>query len=758
MPAEHADVDPREALKRVFGFDAFRPEQESIVEAVLKGRDAFALLPTGGGKSLCYQLPAVLLDGLTVVVSPLIALMKDQVDAMRATGVAATFLNSTLDPSETRLRVEGLERGDYRLLYVAPERLLVPGFFEDLRNFGFARLAVDEAHCISEWGHDFRPEYRRLAEVRAAFPKAPCLALTATATPRVRDDIVKGLKLRDPVFRVASFNRPNLVYRVLPKDDAFARLLEFVREQGDASGIVYCNARATTEDTASRLKRAGIDAVAYHAGLDAETRSEAQERFLRDDVQVVCATIAFGMGVNKPDVRFVAHYDLPKNVEGYYQETGRAGRDGLRAECLLLYSPGDVVKILRFVDEKPEGEERDVARAQVRRMTDYAETSTCRRAFLLEYFGEDYGEESCGACDNCLSPRERYDGTVHAQKLMSCVHRVREREGFDMGLNHVVEVLVGARTRKVLDRGHDELSTFGVGADLPREEWKSVGRELVRLGLLKLSDDGYATLSITPTGREILVKRHPVTLTRAPETAAASPARRSSRGGASPAAASGSKKGAADAPCDEVLFERLRARRKAIATELGKPPYIVFSDASLRAMARSYPLTDREFIGVGGVGEKKLADFGVAFMEEIRDHVATHGKSSFGKASGEDDAPARPDADAASDPRAAARDASSSRGAGRSIEETLALIGEGLDVAVVAARRGLTLDTIYGHLCAAAEAGVAFDLSTVLPPDLRAEAAAALAASENGTLKSAFEFAGGRIPFGVLRLVRTLGA
>src|SRR5882672_4198992 len=386
-------------LKQFFGFSSFRPLQEEIIRDALAGRDVLALLPTGGGKSLCFQLPALVSAGLTVVVSPLISLMKDQVDALQASGVPATFLNSSLKADEARSRLRGLHTGEYRLLYVAPERIMLSGFLSDLRRWNVNLLAIDEAHCISEWGHDFRPEYRRLAELRSQFPEVPLMALTATATERVRLDIVKQLRLREPQRYVASFNRPNLMYRVLPKSKAYEQVLYFVNTRPNESGIVYCQSRKSAESVAARLSDGGVSARPYHAGLDARERSANQELFLRDEVRVICATIAFGMGINKPNVRFVVHHDLPKNVEGFYQETGRAGRDGLPSECLLLFSAGDAVKYSRFIDEVSDEKQRQIAREQLQQMVHFAESSECRRVALLRYFGEEFGEVYCGGCD-----------------------------------------------------------------------------------------------------------------------------------------------------------------------------------------------------------------------------------------------------------------------------------------------------------------------------------------------------------------------
>ena len=446
-------------LKQTFGYDEFRPLQREIMEASLAGRDALAILPTGAGKSLCYQLPALVREGLTVVVSPLIALMKDQVDQLEASGVAATFLNSTLDGNEARRRIEALNAGSYQLLYVAPERLMLPDFLSRLQGWKIAALAVDEAHCISEWGHDFRPEYRRIKEVRHLIPGIPILALTATATERVREDILKQLELRDPSLFLASFNRPNLKYQVVAKSGAAAQVCNFASARPEDSGIVYCQSRKTTEALAATLRTNGFSAVAYHAGLDAVERGKNQDAFLRDEAKIVCATVAFGMGINKPNVRYVIHADLPKNIEGYYQETGRAGRDGLPADCLLLFSRGDVMKYLKFLDEIPDGEARQVAHHQLDQMTHFAESDTCRRVSLLGYFGETWSLDNCGACDHCLHPREKWDATIDVQKLLSCVVRIRQAGNFNVGLNHIAEVLTGGQSEKILRWKHHQLTT-----------------------------------------------------------------------------------------------------------------------------------------------------------------------------------------------------------------------------------------------------------------------------------------------------------
>ncbi|MDX2082313.1 MAG: DNA helicase RecQ [Terrimicrobiaceae bacterium] len=599
------------ALKRTFGYDSFRPLQREIMESSLAGRDVFALLPTGGGKSLCFQLPAIVRDGLTLVVSPLIALMKDQVDQLEAAGVPATFLNSSLKESEARARLRGLHEARYKLLYAAPERLMLESWRENLLNWNIAAIAVDEAHCISEWGHDFRPEYRQIRRLREWLPGIPLMALTATATERVRRDIIQHLRLDDPDVFVASFNRPNLFYRVAAKDQGVKQITEFVRKRPNESGIVYCATRSTTERVAESLSSRGFAALPYHAGLAADERAKNQELFLRDEARIICATIAFGMGINKPNVRWVIHHDLPKNIEGYYQETGRAGRDGLPSDCLLLFNPGDAAKQSHFIDELTDEREQRIAREQLRQMIHYAECPTCRRRELLTYFGESGGELTCGTCDNCVEPRETYDGTVHAQKLLSCVYRVRQAGRFGVGLNHLIEILTGAETEKIRRWGHDQLSTYGIGKDLSRPEWAAIGRELLRLGFLQQETGEFPTIALTEDGLEALRSRRMVELTK--------PVQRKRPAGSR----------AGEIACDEVLFDRLRKVRKRLADERSVPAYVIFGDATLRLMAREYPETIAAIRGISGVGEKKAAEFGERFAAEVTEHLRTYPRTRF---------------------------------------------------------------------------------------------------------------------------------
>jgi ATP-dependent DNA helicase RecQ len=704
-------------LKQYFGFTSFRPLQEEIIRDSLAGRDTFALLPTGGGKSLCFQLPALTRDGLTVVVSPLIALMKDQVDALQASGIAATFLNSSLAAGEGRERLRRLHNGEFRLLYVAPERLMLSGFLADLQKWNVKLIAIDEAHCISEWGHDFRPEYRQISELRKHFPNVPFMALTATATGRVREDIVNHLKLREPKCYVASFNRPNLTYRVLAKNKPYDQLLAFLRARPKESGIVYCMSRKSTESVAANLSEDGVKAKPYHAGLTPKERSEHQELFLRDDIRVVCATIAFGMGINKPNVRFVVHYDLPKNIEGYYQETGRAGRDGLPGECVLLFSAGDVVKQTFFINQMPSRQEQQIAREQLQQMVHYAECANCRRGELLAYFGEEFSADSCGACDNCLSPRATFDGTLAAQKFLSCVYRIREQNGFGVGLNHVVEVITGADTEKIRKWDHAQLSTFGIGNEHSRPEWAAIGRELIRLGFLRQITEKFSVLELTNQGRTALKERKKITLTKpvtAPET---------------------KTHHVGEITCDEVLFERLRELRKRLADERDVPAYIIFSDVALRQMARNYPQGESDFARISGVGEKKLREFGEAFLAEIALHLAANPRKIFA-----DDSFATPPARKSS--------------LNDTTRETLRRFRAGESIEQIATKRMLAVSTMYGHLAMAIEAGETVDLDQLVSAEAQTEIAAVFARTGWGNIVGAKELLGEKFDYGLLRVYR----
>ena len=711
-------------LKEHFGFTSFRPLQEEIIRDALAGRDVVALLPTGGGKSLCFQLPALARPGLTVVVSPLIALMKDQVDALQANGIAATFLNSSLSAQETQARLGGIHRGDYRLLYMAPERLMLPGSLTDLQRWQVNLLAIDEAHCISEWGHDFRPEYRRLVELRERFPALPIMALTATATGRVRDDISTLLKLQNPACYVASFNRPNLTYRVQAKANPAEQVLAFLRAQPQESGIVYCQSRKTTEILAERLQAHGIKAQPYHAGLTPEERTRHQELFLRDDVQVICATIAFGMGINKPNVRFVIHYDLPKNLESYYQETGRAGRDGLPSECVLLFSAGDTVKQQRFINEKPGIQEREFARTQLQQMVQYAECPTCRRVELLQYFGDQFTSANCGGCDNCLSPRDTFDGTEIAETLLSCIETIYETGGFSVGLNHIIAVLTGANTEKIRRWRHNQLPMYGQGKTHSRPAWAAMARELIRLGYLRQATEAFSVLEITEQGQAFTQERHRIMLTKP----ISGPSRK-----AEPTE---------ELAHDESLFGHLRQLRKTLADERDVPAYVIFSDVALRQMAREYPTNEQEFLRISGVGTRKLEEFGAAFLAVITEYVESNPRQHFLSTS--------------TGPSPRAPTPGKSKPLSGTIQETLRLFQRGFSVEGIAKQRGLATSTIYGHLEQAIQAGESVDINQVLTPDQQTQIAAAFTQTGFGNLTGTKELLGDLYDYNQLRLFRAI--
>ncbi|MFD6414762.1 DNA helicase RecQ [Streptomyces sp. NPDC060194] len=600
-------------LHRVFGYDAFRGEQEAVIEQVVGGGDAVVLMPTGGGKSLCYQIPALVRPGTGVVVSPLIALMQDQVDALRALGLQAGFLNSTQDFDERRVTEAQLLAGELDLLYLAPERLRLDSTLDLLSRAKVSVFAIDEAHCVASWGHDFRPDYLALSVLGERWPEVPRIALTATATRATHREITERLRMPEARHFEASFDRPNIQYRIVPKDDPKKQLLKFLRDEheGDA-GIVYCLSRKSVEATAEYLSRNGIPAVPYHAGLDSRTRAEHQSRFLREDGLVVVATIAFGMGIDKPDVRFVAHLDLPKSVEGYYQETGRAGRDGLPSTAWMAYGLQDVVQQRKLI-QGGEGDEvfRRRAMAHLDAMLALCESADCRRGQLLAYFGqENAAAATCGNCDTCLTPPETWDGTVAAQKVLSTVVRLKRERGQKFGAGQIVDILLGKRTAKVIQFDHDQLSVFGIGQELSEAEWRGAVRQLLAQGLLEVEGE-YGTLVLTDASGSVLQREREVRLRKEPKRA---PRARGERGGRSDRADRAAK-AVADLPEEAVaLFEALRAWRAAQAKELGLPAYIVFVDATLREIATVRPKSLTELGGISGLGEKKLATYGEAVL------------------------------------------------------------------------------------------------------------------------------------------------
>jgi ATP-dependent DNA helicase RecQ len=592
---------PRELLRRVFGYSEFRGQQEAIIDAALAGRDSLVLMPTGGGKSLCYQIPALARDGIGLVVSPLIALMEDQVGALREAGVAAAFLNSTLRRAEQNEVIADLRHGRLKLLYLAPERLLQEETKALLREVTISIVAIDEAHCVSQWGHDFRAEYLGLNALKEWLPGVPRMALTATATLPTREEIVARLELDSPRVFVESFDRPNIRYAVQTKTDARRQLLEFLGSHRDEPGIVYCLSREKTESTAESLTQAGFAAVPYHAGLPAETRAEHQRRFLNEDSLIVVATIAFGMGIDKPDVRFVAHLDLPKSIEAYYQETGRAGRDGEPADAWMVYGLQDVVQLSQFVAASEADEQhKRRERAKLDALLGWCEVTECRRRPLLEYFGEPRAEV-CGNCDNCASAPATWDGTDAARKLLSAVYRT----GQTFGAAHVIDVLRGEATEKIARHRHERLSVFGIGGDIPVSSWRSLLRQLLVKGYVLVDHDGYGALKLTEASRALL--RGETTLRVREDTKA--PAARKARALPSELA-----------PQDEPLWQALRECRRQLATEQNVPPYVIFHDATLKQMATLRPADEAALLTIGGVGQAKLARYGERFLAVLRAH------------------------------------------------------------------------------------------------------------------------------------------
>ncbi|CTP86581.1 ATP-dependent DNA helicase RecQ [Xanthomonas translucens pv. poae] len=590
-------------LSRVFGYDQFRGPQQDIVEHVAAGQDALVLMPTGGGKSLCYQIPSLLRDGAGLVISPLIALMQDQVEALRQLGVRAEYLNSTLD-AETAQRVEReLLAGELDLLYVAPERLLTPRFLSLLERSRIALFAIDEAHCVSQWGHDFRPEYRQLTVLHERWPQIPRIALTATADPPTQREIAERLDLTQARHFVSSFDRPNIRYTVVQKDNSKRQLLDFLRAHRGSAGIVYCMSRRKVEETAEFLAKEGLNALPYHAGLPAEVRAGNQRRFLREDGIVMCATIAFGMGIDKPDVRFVAHTDLPKSLEGYYQETGRAGRDGEAAEAWLCYGLGDVVLLKQMIEKGEAGEDRKrVERRKLDQLLGYCESMQCRRQVLLAGFGETY-PQPCGNCDNCLTPAAAWDATVAVQKALSCVYRSGQR----FGVGHLIDILRGSDGEKIKQFGHDRLSTYGIGKDLDARAWRGVFRQLVATGLLEVDSDAYGGLRLTDASRQVLKGERQIMMRRE------APSRGRERG-----ERSGSPRtGVPVQPQDLSLFNALRDLRAGLAKEQNVPAFVIFHDSTLRNIAEQRPTSLDELAHVGGIGGTKLARYGQQLIDIV---------------------------------------------------------------------------------------------------------------------------------------------
>lgn len=704
-------------LKTVFGFQSFRPNQESIIKSIIDRRDVFAVMPTGGGKSLCYQLPAMLMHGTAVVISPLIALMKDQVDAAVANGIPAAFMNSTMDAAEVSDVYRLLKYNKIRLLYIAPERFAMPHFLERLKSADISFFAVDEAHCVSEWGHDFRPDYLGLSLIPQAFPEVPVAAFTATATPKVQEDIIARIGLRNPQVVRASFNRPNLFYQVKPKSKVESQILEFLRDHRGESGIIYRTTRDSVTETAGFLQSKGIGALPYHAGLPAEERSRNQVAFNRDEAPVIVATIAFGMGIDKSNVRFVIHADLPKNIEGYYQETGRAGRDGDPALCLLFFGRGDIPKIRYFINAMTDERERFMAIEKLNQAVGFASHNVCRRRQLLGFFGEVYPEDNCGCCDICCGSVEQVDITTDAQIFMSAVSRTGQR----FGIGHIIDIISGADTKRIRELRHHELKTYGAGKGKDKKHWRSVVDELIAQGALVQEGEPYPVLHISTKGSDILFGREEITALRKEETKTKA-----------------SRKQAGDTGYDEALFERLRSVRKKIAGTQQVPPYIIFSDKTLHEISRLYPSTLSEMRKVSGVGDAKLERYGEDFIREIRGYLEENPGIS---------APDR-------DEGPGTVDNTQQKKKGDTVVVTYEFFRGGMSLDDIAKLRGLSPSTIAAHVERLIQDGRDIDLDRLVDPAKREKIEDFFRSTKDWGLNRVVEYFSGTVSFEEARISR----
>jgi len=723
---------PENILKNVFGYDQFHPHQREVIENVLKKRDSLVIMPTGGGKSLCYQIPALIFPGLTVVVSPLIALMKDQVEQMRELGVTALFLNSSLSYDEYLVNVAQVRAGKIKLLYVAPETLLTDRLLDLLASVQFDFLAIDEAHCISEWGHDFRPEYRQLVEVRKRFPQLVCLALTATATDRVRQDIQASLAFETSNEFIASFDRTNLLLDVVPKNDPLQQTLNFLKDYPNQPGIIYCFSRKQVDDLAAALDRKGFSVRPYHAGLSDQDRKRNQDLFIRDDIQIIVATIAFGMGINKINVRFVIHYDLPKSIESYYQEIGRAGRDGLPAHCMLLFSYGDIQKLRYFLDQKDEIE-RQAAYQHLNALMRYAESEGCRRVPLLAYFGETYSSPKCGNCDRCQGPAiSLVDITTAAQKFLSCVIRTGET----FGAGHVADVLVGADNQKIRKFNHQTLTTYGIGEDMTRGQWMHLSRQLLQKGLLA-QDERYGSLKLTSLGHQTLRNRTTIEGTlQATDGGRLQPAER----GATP-------------KYDRRLFDLLRLKRKKLADAVRAPPYVILSDRSLVEMAAYLPQSPESLLQMHGIGQVKLEHYGADFLDVIQSYCEQRGLVEKSKPGGGRKRAGR----LVSGPEASQTETGTQQSRQAQVGEAY---NQGLTVAELVEQLGVRPETVLSHLSSYALEGNPlrksdeFWTQASTADALKQQALEAFQAEGASLLKPVFERLNGAVSYDDLKILR----
>jgi ATP-dependent DNA helicase RecQ len=710
-----------ETLRTVFGFQAFRPNQESIIHSILNRRDVFAVMPTGGGKSLCYQLPAKMMEGAAVVISPLISLMKDQVDAAVENGIQAAFMNSSMSTQEISDVYRALKQNGIKLLYIAPERFAMLHFLKTLKTFPISLFAIDEAHCISEWGHDFRPDYLSLSLIPKVFPGVPVAAFTATATQKVQEDIIVKIGLREPFIIRASFNRQNLFYEVKPKSKIQAQILEFLREHKGEAGIIYRTTRDSVMETADFLASAGVKALPYHAGLSSEERTKNQETFNKDEAQVIVATIAFGMGIDKSNVRFVVHADLPKNIESYYQETGRAGRDGEQAHCLLYFSRGDIPKIRYFIDQITDDGERSISIEKLNQVVGFASHNVCRRTQLLNFFGETYPDDNCSTCDICTGSVEQIDITTDAQIMMSAISRTGQR----FGIGHIIDIVTGADTRRIREMKHNEIKTYGAGKHSDKKHWRFLVNELLAQDIIRQDGDPYPVLKLTQKGLDVLYGREDAKALKREEAATKSKRQRGSEPG----------------QYDETLFEKLRSLRKKMAEEHQVPPYIIFSDKTLHEMCKHFPATLPDMRGISGVGNAKLERYGEDFVREINKYLSENPGISLSQEQSLD----------SSSPNA---NRSKAKRKGESIEETYDFFKKGMSLEDIAKQRNLAPSTISQHLERLIREGRDIDIDRLVDPVKRKEIEEFFLLLGQWALSPVIEHFNGAVSYEEARLVR----